>query len=77
MKKNCYLCRKKTFQKVVNKEIRGKVKCNVYQCQTCNLEYLDKKFVRKFLTHTYYRKEYVKLYDKKFFLNENNHYNKI
>jgi|TARA_B110000263_G_C15187833_1_gene454651 2-polyprenyl-3-methyl-5-hydroxy-6-metoxy-1,4-benzoquinol methylase len=77
MKKNCYLCKKKTFQKVVNKEIRGKVKCNVYQCQICNLEYLDKKFVQKFLTHTYYRKEYVKLYDKKFFLNENNHYNKI
>ena len=43
-------------------------KCNVFQCQKCYLEFLDKKFVKKFLTHSYYRKEYVKLYDKKFFL---------
>ena len=35
------------------------------------------KICKKFLTHSYYRKEYVKLYDKKFFLNQNNHYSKI
>jgi len=77
MKKICYLCKKKTLHKITNKEIRGKKKCNVFQCQKCYLEFLDKKFVKKFLTHSYYRKEYVKLYDKKFFLNQNNHYSKI
>ncbi|OUV61456.1 MAG: hypothetical protein CBC88_00295 [Candidatus Pelagibacter sp. TMED128] len=77
MKKNCYLCKKNTFHKIVNKEIRGKQKCDVYRCQVCKLEFLNKKFVKKFLTHSFYRKEYVKLYDKKFFSNKNNHYNKI
>jgi 2-polyprenyl-3-methyl-5-hydroxy-6-metoxy-1,4-benzoquinol methylase len=33
--------------------------------------------VEKFLTKSFYRKEYVKLYDKKFFKNVNNHYSKI
>ncbi len=77
MKKDCYLCKKQTPHLIVNKKIRGNVKCNVYECSTCRLQYLDKKFVKKFLTGSFYRKTYVKLYDKKFFLNNNNHYAKI
>ena len=38
---------------------------------------MDEKFVKRFLTEKFYRKEYVKLYDKKFFKNTNNHYAKI
>ena len=77
MKKNCYICRKKTNQEVVNKKIRGDKKCKVLKCLSCKLQYLDEKFVKKFLTEKFYRKEYVKLYDKKFFKNKNNHYAKI
>ncbi len=77
MKRNCYICRKKTNQEITNKEIRGKKKCKVFKCLSCNLQYLDEKFVKRFLTEKFYRKEYVKLYDKKFFKNTNNHYAKI
>ncbi len=77
MKKKCYLCDKLTQNQIVNRKIRGNVRCKVYECSACKLQYLDKKFVKQFLTQSFYRKEYVKLYDKKFFLNKNNHYSKI
>ena len=77
MKKNNYLFNKKTSQKIVNLKIRGNVNCKVYRCLKCELEYLEKKFVKKFLTSSFYRKEYVKLYDPNFFRNKNNHYAKI
>ena len=43
----------------------------------CYLEFLDKKFVKKNFLHILITEKYVKLYDKNFFLNQNNHYSKI
>ena len=77
MKKKCYLCSKTTTQTITNREIRGKVKCKVFKCLVCELEYLDRNFVKVFLTDKFYKKDYVKLYDKSFFENKNNHYIKI
>ncbi len=77
MKKKCYLCSKTTAQIITNREIRGKVKCKVFKCLVCELEYLDRNFVKVFLTDKFYKKDYVKLYDKSFFENKNNHYIKI
>ena len=77
MKKKCYLCNKITKQVITNREIRGKVKCKVFKCISCELQYLDAKFVKNFLTDRFYKKDYVKLYDKSFFKNKNNHYIKI
>ena len=56
MKKNCFLCSKITKQTITNKEIRGKVKCKVFKCLSCELEYLDKNFVKVFLTDKFYKK---------------------
>ena len=39
MKKNLLFMQKKTLHKITNKEIRGKKKCNVFQCQKCYLEF--------------------------------------
>ena len=50
MKKKCYLCLKTTTQIITNREIRGKVKCKVFKCLVCELEYLDRNFVKVFLT---------------------------
>ena len=45
MKKKCYLCDKLTQNQIVNRKIRGNVRCKVYECSACKFQYLDKKFV--------------------------------
>lgn len=77
IKKKCFLCKKITLCSIKTKVIKSKIKCNVYKCYKCSLEFLDKSFVKKSLKKKFYESNYFHEYDKDFTKNPNNIYKKI
>lgn len=77
VKKKCFLCSKISNCAIVSKLIKDNIKCNVYKCQICSLQFLDKKFVNKTITKNFYKKKYKLLYDNSLYQNQNNIYKKI
>ena len=77
IKKKCFLCQKISICSIETNIIKGGIKCCVYRCQNCSLEFLDRSFVNKNIFNNMYHGDYKYIYDKKFKDNQNNIYKKI
>ena len=77
IKKSCFICNKTSDCSIESRVINGNLKCDVFRCRKCGLQFLDKKFVQKNISNNFYKESYKHVYDKNFFMNPNNIYKKI